>query len=58
MFEDDFPFPKVGYVNSLEGTCISRIEVVNILLMIFVDCKFIFVAHIQMRNLPGASPVW
>ena len=20
-FEDDFPFPKVGYVNSLEGTC-------------------------------------
>ena len=19
-FEDDFPFPKVGYVNSLEGT--------------------------------------
>ena len=20
MFEDDFPFPKVGYVNSLEGT--------------------------------------
>ena len=19
MFEDDFPFPKVGYVNSLEG---------------------------------------
>ena len=20
-FEDDFPFPQVGYVNSLEGTC-------------------------------------
>ena len=20
MFEDDFPFPKVGYVNSLEGS--------------------------------------
>ena len=21
MFEDDYPFPKVGYVNSLEGRC-------------------------------------
>ena len=21
MFEDDFPFPKVGYVNFLEGNC-------------------------------------
>ena len=21
-FEDDFPFPKVGYVNSLEGNCL------------------------------------
>ena len=21
IFEDDFPFPKVGYVSSLEGTC-------------------------------------
>ena len=20
-FEDDFPFPQVGYVNSLEGMC-------------------------------------
>ena len=22
-FEDDFPFPQVGYVNSLEGICIT-----------------------------------
>ena len=21
IFEDDFPFPNVGYVSSLEGTC-------------------------------------
>ena len=24
-FEDDFPFPKVGYVNSLEGKCEFKI---------------------------------
>ena len=27
-FEDDFPFPQVGYVNSLEGTCnLSKLQV-------------------------------
>ena len=27
MFEDDFPFPKVGYVSSLEGTCFGKSDI-------------------------------
>jgi len=26
LFEDDFPFPKVGYVNSLEGNYIETLR--------------------------------
>ena len=35
-FEDDFPFPKVGYVNSQEGTSGTQIPI--LWLTIVIEC--------------------
>ena len=45
-FEDDFPFPKVGYVNSLEGIihCISVCTALYAILKSFVKCFWLYYA--------------
>jgi len=46
IFEDDFPFPQVGYVNFLEGN-----------LNIFISCFLWEVEWILAIMFPGSSRV-
>ena len=48
MFEDDFPFPKVGYVSSLEGMYFYIYIYIYLELQTTID-KWLF--HLMIANL-------
>ena len=50
MFEDDFPFPKVGYVNSLEGIFGSyNVWFLSVRSHISSSWEFDFITYIQFK---------
>ena len=67
MFEDDFPFPKVGYVSSLEGNSLnpiythvgwifSRYRFFKFTSPIFSFSKLIMICFFQLRKIHGPAP--
>ena len=50
-FEDDFPFPQVGYVNSLEGIVLG----VDFLLVVLFSCIFLELDGFEVQTALGRA---
>ena len=57
IFEDEFPFPKVGYVNSLEGICTFYLIILSFCTLIFYLFRSFKTSKFRIPTLSDSVPL-